>query len=204
MSTVSRIDQGGDNSAPMTGSGEALAAPQAELEQLIARCALGDRAAFEALYDATSGKLFAVCCRILDRGAAAEDAMQDAYVKIWTHAGRYRVTGHSPMTWLITIARNTAIDRLRARRGQRAVTEYHDIHPAPGSNPETAMLARSEAGRIRACLDELDAERRRAITGAYLEGLSYAELAEIAGIPLNTMRTWLRRGLAALRECVAR
>ncbi|PWE29836.1 sigma-70 family RNA polymerase sigma factor [Pararhodobacter marinus] len=174
------------------------------LEDLIARASLGDRGAFEAIYDATSQKLYAVCCRILGQGHAAEDAMQDAYVKIWTHAGRYRVTGHSPMTWLITITRNTAIDRLRAQRSGRDVTEYHDIHPAPGSNPETAILARAEAGRISACLDELGEERRRAITGAYLDGLSYADLAERAGIPLNTMRTWLRRGLMALKECVSR
>jgi len=190
---------------PASGSpGAGLSSPQDRLEGLIARCALGDRSAFDALYEATSGKLFAVCCRILDRGNAAEDALQDTYVKIWTHAGRYRVTGHSPMTWLITIARNTAIDRLRARRGSGDVTEYHDIHPAPGSNPETAVLARSEAGRILACLNELGEARRKAITGAYLEGLSYEELASSAGIPLNTMRTWLRRGLAALRECMAR
>lgn len=181
-----------------------LSASQAELERLIARCALRDRAAFEALYDATSGKLHAVCCRILERGQAAEDALQDTYVKIWTYADRYRATGHSPMTWLITIARNVAIDRLRARRGDRDVAEYHDVVPAAGSNPETLALARSEAGRIRACLDELGEDRRRAITGAYLDGRSYAELAESAGIPLNTMRTWLRRGLAALRECMAR
>nr|WP_205631860.1 sigma-70 family RNA polymerase sigma factor [Cereibacter johrii] len=178
--------------------------PRTDLEALIARCAMGDRGAFESLYDATSGKLHAACCRILGRGQGAEDAMQDAYVKIWTHAGRYRVTGHSPMTWLITIARNTAIDRLRAQRRGGDVTEYHDIHPAAGSNPETRMLARAEAGRIRACLEELGADRRRAITGAYLDGLSYAELAERAGIPLNTMRTWLRRGLMALKDCVAR
>lgn len=181
-----------------------LSAAQTDLEALIARCALGERSAFESLYEATSGKLHAVCCRILGRGHSAEDAMQDAYVKIWTHAGRYRVTGHSPMTWLITIARNTAIDRLRAQRRGGDLAEYHDIHPAAGSNPESRMLASAEAGRIAACLDELGPDRRSAITGAYLDGLSYTELAERAGIPLNTMRTWLRRGLMALKDCVAR
>jgi RNA polymerase sigma-70 factor (ECF subfamily) len=175
-----------------------------DLEDLISRCALGDRAAFAALYDATSAKLYAVCARVLGQDHAAEDAMQDAYVKIWAHAGRYRVTGHAPMTWLITIARNTAIDRLRARRLHHDIEEHHGGIAAPGPSPESVALARSEAGRIQRCLEELEQDRRAAITGAYLDGLSYAELATRAGIPLNTMRTWLRRGLAALRECMSR
>ena len=108
------------------------------------------------------------------------------------------------MTWLITIARNTAIDRLRARRLHDDVEDYHGGIAAPGGNPEHIAVARSEAGRIQSCLEELEQDRRTAITGAYLDGLSYAELATRAGIPLNTMRTWLRRGLAALRECMSR
>ncbi|SEK29552.1 RNA polymerase sigma-70 factor, ECF subfamily [Roseovarius nanhaiticus] len=175
----------------------------ARLEDLIARCALKDRAAFAELYDASCGKLFAVCLRILRTRAAAEDAMQEAYIKIWKNADRYRVTGHSPMTWLITIARNTAIDHVRARRDDKDMADYQDIVPAPGATPEQSAIAASEAGRIGACLSELPQDRRAAITGAYLEGRSYAELAERAAVPLNTMRTWLRRGLSALRECMS-
>lgn len=174
-----------------------------QIEEWIARCALGDRAAFGALYDATSAKLFAVCVRVLDRNAAAEDAMQDAYIKIWKNAKRYRVTGHSPMTWLITIARNTAIDRLRARRGDKDLADYQDMLAAPGATPEQAAIVRSEAGQIGICLGTLPDDRRAAITGAYLEGRSYGDLADQAGVPLNTMRTWLRRGLIALRECMS-
>nr|WP_308917388.1 sigma-70 family RNA polymerase sigma factor [Jannaschia sp. LMIT008] len=174
------------------------------MEGYIARAALGERAAFTALYDATSGKLHAVCIRVLGAGRDAEDAMQDAYVKVWRNAGRYRATGHSPMTWLITIARNTAIDRLRARRGDADVADYDAALAAPGATPEQSAVAASEAGRLVACLDELPADRRAAITGAYLDGRSYAWLAAEAGVPLNTMRTWLRRGLIALRACMAR
>ena len=129
--------------------------------------------------------------------------MQDAYVKIWKNAERYRVTGHSPMSWLITITRNTAIDRLRARRGDKDMADYQDLLAAPGATPEQAAIARSEAGRIGECLGALPDDRRAAITGAYLEGRSYGDLAEQAGVPLNTMRTWLRRGLIALRECMS-
>ena len=87
-----------------------------QIEMLIARVAMNDRAAFNALYDATSAKLFGVSLRVLSNRAAAEDAMQDSFVKIWKNASRYQSNGLSPMTWLITIARNTAIDRLRATR----------------------------------------------------------------------------------------
>lgn len=200
----------------MTGErpGEAPARPRAsaqpdgdEVEALIARVALGDRAAFSALYDATSGKLFAVCLRVLNRSQSAEDAMQDAYVKIWRNAGRYRTTGHSPMSWLATIARNTAIDRLRARRETTPVADDGSAGVtliARGITPEQAAVAASEAGRLQGCLDELPGDRRAAVVGAYLDGRTYAELAGQAGVPLNTMRTWLRRALIALRECMAR
>ncbi len=175
-----------------------------EIEALIAEVALSDRAAFSRLYDATSGKLFAVCLRVLRERAAAEDSMQEAYVKIWNNAGRYQVTGHSPMSWLITIARNTAIDRLRARRSDRDVADFSERIAATGPDPEQSAVAASEAGRIGQCLDELDADRRAAIVGAYLRGETYQQLSDRFGVPLNTMRTWLRRGLAALRECMSR
>lgn len=176
----------------------------AEIEALIARVALGDRSAFSALYDATSAKLLAVCLRVLKERAAAEDAMQDVYVKVWNKADRYQVTGHSPMTWLITIARNTAIDRLRARRVDRDTDVLDDRIAASAPTPEQSAVAASEAGRIVACLDELEQDRRTAIKGAYLDGQSYKDLAEQLDVPLNTIRTWLRRGLERLRECMAR
>lgn len=175
-----------------------------EVEALIARIARGDQAAFAALYDVTSGKLLGICVRVLDERSAAEEAMQEAYVKVWNHAHRYRVTGHSPMTWLITIARNAAIDRLRARRGDTDLSDLEDRLAAPGPTPEEAALQASEARRILDCLDELDRDRRDAVVGAYLRGRSYSDLSGQFGAPLNTMRTWLRRGLASLRECLSR
>ncbi len=175
----------------------------ADLEDLISRCALRDRAAFEALFDATSAKLLAVCLRVLSNKTSAEDAMQDAYVKIWTHAGRYQTTGHSPMTWLITIARNTAIDRLRKRKFASDVDDPALALASPDPGPEAMAVAASSARRLSGCMDELPPERAAAVRGAYLEGRSYAELAEDFKQPLNTMRTWLRRGLIALRECMS-
>ena len=175
-----------------------------DIEDLIARVALGDRAAFSALYDATSAKLFGVVLRVLADRASAEDAVQDAYMKIWRHAGRYSANGLSPMTWMITIARNTAIDRLRQTRPGVDLDDVADHLTAPGPNPEQSAVAAGEARRIAACLDALDSDKGAAVRGAYLEGQSYADLAARFNVPLNTMRTWLRRSLQSLQECMAR
>jgi RNA polymerase sigma-70 factor (ECF subfamily) len=175
-----------------------------EIERLIARVALQDREAFDTLYERVGGKLFAVCLRVLTKRAAAEDAMQDTFVKIWKNADRYQANGLSPMTWLITIARNTAIDRLRARRkGHQDIDTPGLELAAPGPSPEQAAVAASEAARLSDCLDRLEEDRGAALRGAYLEGETYKDLASRFNVPLNTMRTWLRRGLIALRECMS-
>lgn len=176
--------------------------PLERIEALIARVTLDDRSALSELYDLTQAKLFAVSLRVLGERQAAEDAMHDTYVKIWKNADRYQVTGHSPMTWLITIARNTAIDRLRARRSHADVGAYSETLGSSAPTPEQSTLVASDAKRIVECLDTLPSDRRAAITGAYLDGRTYAELADAAKVPLNTMRTWLRRGLSALKECM--
>lgn len=175
-----------------------------KIEELIARVALKDRAAFEELYDLTSAKLMGVSLRVLNKRAAAEDAMQDTYVKIWNNADRYQANGLSPMTWLITIARNTAIDRLRSQRSGHQDIDTPGLElVAPGPSPEDFAVASSEAARLSGCLDELAEDRGAAVRGAYLEGASYADLADRFSVPLNTMRTWLRRGLISLRECMS-
>ncbi|WP_146587684.1 sigma-70 family RNA polymerase sigma factor [Puniceibacterium confluentis] len=173
-----------------------------DIEALIARTALGDRKAFATLYDQTSAKLFGVALRVLNNRANAEDVLQETYMKIWRYADRYTSNGMSPMTWLITIARNTAIDRIRATRDAADVDALADRLAAPGPTPEQSAVAGGEAARIVACLDQLEQDRGQAVRGAYLQGLSYAELAEKFSVPLNTMRTWLRRSLISLKECM--
>lgn len=175
-----------------------------EIETYIARMALGDQEAFAALYRATSAKLFGICLRVLGVQAEAEDALQEVYVKIWHNAGRYQVNGLSPMTWLITIARNLAIDRLRARKAKTgAGLEEAETLADPTPGPEALAMASSDRGRIVACMDELPADRADAVRRAYLEGETYKELADRYGQPLNTIRTWLRRSLITLRECLS-
>ncbi|MCK0140677.1 sigma-70 family RNA polymerase sigma factor [Aliiroseovarius sp. F47248L] len=175
-----------------------------ELEDWIVRTGLGDRAAFDALYDATSAKLFGVCLRVLNNRAEAEEVLQDAFVRIWQNAKRFKANGYSPMTWLITVTRNQAIDRLRTRKAPTEdIAARQDIADA-GPTPEDAALASSERDRINTCLDELDDPKAGAVRGAYLLGETYDELASRYAVPVNTMRTWLRRSLMKLKECLTR
>ncbi len=174
-----------------------------DIEAMIARMAMGDRAALSQLYAATSGKLFGIALRVLDDRPEAEDALQEIYVKLWHNADRYRANGLSPMTWLITVARNHAIDRLRARRGHQGagLEEVAEIADT-AQNPEEAAISASVRGRIGVCLGALPPERADAVRRAYILGECYADLAARHRVPLNTMRTWLRRSLLKLRECL--
>ncbi|QDC08967.1 sigma-70 family RNA polymerase sigma factor [Oceanicola sp. D3] len=175
-----------------------------DIEGMIARCGLGDRSAFADLYQATSSKLFGICLRILKERSEAEDALQEVYLRIWRKADSYTAGGPSPMAWLSTVTRNLAIDRLRAKAPP--ADELEDAPPlvASGPTPEQSAVAAGEAARIGACLGELEPERSAAVRGAYLEGATYDELASRYSVPLNTMRTWLRRSLIKLKECLER
>lgn len=172
------------------------------ISELISRVSLRDRAAFDVLYASTSAKLFGVCLRVLGNRTEAEDALQDIYVKIWNKADRFAVAGTSPISWLVAVARNHCIDRLRARkRVSTDLDEASDI-AEPSANPEQSAIAAGEARRLIDCLDQLDAARASAVRGAYLNGDSYELLAQRHKVPLNTMRTWLRRSLLKLKECL--
>lgn len=178
---------------------------QQEISALILRVALRDRSAFDGLYLATSAKLFGTCLRVLKDRSEAEEAMQEVFIKIWLKADRFAVTGQSPMSWLIAIARHQAIDRLRARREMTAglddaALEVRD--PAPG--PEASAVVAAERRQLDGCLAELDSTRAEAVRAAYLDGDSYADLAARHDVALNTMRTWLRRSLIRLKECLQR
>lgn len=175
-----------------------------DITKLIVRVSMKDRAAFDSLYRETSPKLFGVCLRILKERGEAEEALQEVFVKIWTKSDRFAVSELSPLSWLVAIARNHAIDVIRARRpagaDMDAAANVADTMP----DPEARAVAGGERERIHGCLDELEQDRAAAVRGAYLNGDSYQELAERFRVPLNTMRTWLRRSLIKLRECLER
>nr|WP_172682344.1 sigma-70 family RNA polymerase sigma factor [Sinorhizobium meliloti]AJT61572.1 RNA polymerase sigma factor [Sinorhizobium meliloti] len=175
-----------------------------DITELIVRTAMKDREAFDALYRSTNAKLFGVCLRILNNRSEAEEVVQEVFVKIWTRADRFAVSELSPISWLVAIARHQAIDRVRVRRlptsDLDAALNVSDSAP----NPEMAVLAGSRKEEIDRCLDELEEKRGEAVRGAYLDGLSYSELAQRHRIPLNTRRTWLRRSLMKLKGCLER
>lgn len=174
----------------------------ADIEEMILRTGLGDHVAFSALYDATSAKLFGVCLRILNNRTDAEDALQDVFIKIWKYADHYTINGYSPMTWLITIARNLAIDRLRERKvPTKNIDDGYDLADS-GPTPEMIAVGKSERAQIDRCLGELDEAHATALRGAYLEGQTYQDLADCAGVPINTMRTRLRRSLMKMNDCL--
>jgi RNA polymerase sigma factor (sigma-70 family) len=179
-------------------------APEA-LTDLMARVASGDRAALRQLYDATSAKLFAVCLRILSDREESEDVLQEVYVTIWRRADRFDAGRAGVMTWISTIARNRAIDRLRARGPLAYADQIDDLQIADGQvSAEALMVAAGEEGRVHKCLAELDERTARAIRTAFFEGVTYEALAHRMDAPLGTVKSWIRRGLARLKGCLER
>ena len=169
---------------------------------LLARITTQDRVAFRDIYTTTSSKLMGVLLRILHDRAEAEDALQEVYTRVWLRAGRYDATKGRGMTWLIAIARNLAIDRLRTRVEQVADDGMAEAMVDQTPSAEGRLVAQGEAQRVTDCFGQLEPDKAEAVRGAYLNGLSYLDLAARYDVPINTMRTWLRRSLLRLRECL--
>ena len=177
--------------------------PAQELTALLSRVAQQDRAAFTAVYKATSSKLYGIVLRILQRRDIADEVLQEVYVKIWDRAADYDPRMASPITWMATIARNRALDEVRRKRPD-SIEDHPELLEA-ASDEESALAAvmRGEDGkRLADCLSRLDPDRRQMVVLAYCEGLSRDELAEKYGQPVNTVKTWLRRSLAQLKGCL--
>ena len=175
----------------------------AELVRLLAAVADGDQAAFERLYAATRAKLYGVVLRILRRADLADEVMQEAYLKIWNSAGQFDPALASPITWMVTIARNRAIDLARKKRDV-SVEEAPEVLElaAESVDPLTARERSEELRRLLNCLGRLDPDERRLMLLAYYNGLSREQLAAKLGRPVNTIKTWLRRSILAVRECL--
>lgn len=178
----------------------------APLKAVMARVAAGDRAALRQLYQATSAKLFGVALRILSDREEAEDVLQEVYVTVWRRADRYDGARASVMTWVSTIARNRAIDRLRSRRPMAYAEQVDELEIADESQPGAeALLATSDdANRLQGCLGELDDRTQGVIRTAFFEGVTYEALAQRMNTPLGTVKSWIRRGLARLKGCLER
>ncbi len=172
------------------------------IAELLIRVAAQDRAAFADVYSATSAKLMGVMIRMLRDRASAEDALQEVYIRVWLRSGRYDPAKGGGMTWMIAVARNLALDRLRRRSEEQAPERAAEAMVDQTPTAERRLIALGEARRVEDCFDQLEPSKADAVRGAYLSGLSYVALADRHKVPLNTMRTWLRRGLISLKECL--
>ncbi len=176
----------------------------AELSALLARAATGDQAAFQQFYDRTAAKLFGIIVRILVERGDAEDVLQEVYVTVWRKAAEFDAARASPVTWVATIARNRAIDRLRAR-GSRPAAPIDDAMDVRDDSPGADILleAAGEAARVQTALAALEPRHADAIRSCYFEGLTYEALAVREGVPVGTLKSWVRRGLLRMRADLA-
>ena len=180
-----------------TGAGDDLA-------DLLTRISARDAAAFAALYKQTSAKLYGVVARILTRGDVASDVLQEIYVRIWEKAGEFDPAKGSPLAWMATIARNRALDEVRRVRPLSLEDQPEGFEPAAEDVDPLAMRQRSEGlTALVDCLKALDDEKRAVVLLAYYRGLSREALAKRFGRPVPTIKTWLHRSLAQLRDCLA-
>lgn len=191
-------------------------APQPDLAHLLSRTALGDRAAFDQLYRDTSAHLLGVILRIQKDRAQAEDVLQEVYVNVWRSAQSFNPALSQARTWLNSVARNRAIDSLRRRQSEPQTVSRFQAGPdeddtdmlqdiaADTPGPLELLEQASNARALTDCMRGLSGEQQHSLALAYYQGLTHAEVAEQMGQPLGTVKSWVRRGLQGLKNCLER
>jgi RNA polymerase sigma-70 factor (ECF subfamily) len=169
---------------------------------LLAQCSLGNRQAFETLYRSVSPRLHGVALRFMGRPDLAEDVLQESFVRIWFNASRYEAHLSAPLTWMINITRNLAIDQLRKHREQPLADGQQDAMADESRSAYELLDSEREAHALNRCLDSLEGMQRQSITVAYFQGLSCSELADHLAAPLGSVKSWIRRGMERLRRCL--
>jgi len=185
------------------------------LSDLLARTGLGDRAAFATLYERTSAHLLGVVMRIQRDRALAEDILQEVYVNVWRAAQSFDAAQSQPLTWLTSVARNRAIDSLRRAQAQPQLkanlsttanedeeTDVYDTVADDAPGPLDLLSRASEARALAMCMEVLSAQQRQSVALAFFDGLSHAEVADSMHQPLGTVKSWVRRALTALKNCL--
>ena len=180
--------------------------PSDELAASLAACARGDRGGLKRIFDGEAARLIAVAERILRRRELAEEVVQDAFIRIWTSAHQYSPERGSARGWIHAIVRNRALNMLRDGRREDTV-EDDRLETLRESDQLDHILsawhALDQNSRLRECLGTLDEMKRRGILLAYIGGYTHGEIAGRLRLPLGTTKSWIRRGLSALRECMA-
>ena len=179
------------------------AEPRGSDHALIRRMVEGDEAALAALYDRYSGVVYSVASRILREAGAAEEVLQDIFYQLWRTASHFDLTRGSLPGWLLVMARNRAIDRLRRRH--RSAAEGAQCDPVATAPSLEAAAARSEMmSRVRSVVEGMPAAQRQALELAYFEGLTHTEIAARTREPLGTIKTRLRSALQELKKALSR
>ena len=181
--------------------------PEHDLPQLLARVVLRDQAAFERLYRATCTHLLSVAYRVLNNRDRAEEVLQDAFVNVWHNAGSYNATLAAPMTWLINIVRNRAIDVARSGKTERATTGVFDeealqVPDDDALEPQQLLSQSLTKAHVDGCMASLNASQRQALALAYYRGMVHTDIAQALNAPLGTVKAWVRRGLDRLKDCL--
>ena len=176
-----------------------------QLGSLLARCAAADSGALQRLYELVSPILFASLTRILRRRALAEEALQDVFVSIWQRAGQFSAARGRPMAWMVSIARYRAIDLLRHERRVPALVP--EVPERLSAQPEAESEGGSPAwlppsGLLEHCLSLLTERQKHCLELAFVGGNSHEDISRLTGSPLGTVKSWIRRGLHSLRQCL--
>lgn len=178
------------------------------LIRLLAETGAGNQRAFAQLYQACSSHLYALLLRMLKRRDWADEALQDCFLRVWQKADTYAPEKGAPLTWLLTVARYRALDLLRMKRPEVEMPEEGEEAPMTfadlGQSPEDGAVEREGMGMLRECMKDLQDEQKRSVLLAYYEGYTHQELARQMNAPLGTVKSWVRRGLSRLRECLDR
>jgi RNA polymerase sigma-70 factor (ECF subfamily) len=182
-------------------------APEDDDAAVLAAIGRGERASLRILYDRLSGLTLAVALRILGSRSEAEEVVQDAFMDVWTRATRYDPSRGSARTWVLSIARNRAIDRLRSRgvaaRAVDGARAQAEVAPSPGATPLETAVERQARERIQAALLELPPEQRQVLELGYFEGFSQSEIADQLREPLGTVKSRVRAALDKLARALS-
>lgn len=163
--------------------------------------ARGDRQAFRRIYEASQAKIYGICMGMLRDRERANDAFQEAFVKIWERAAQFDPAKGAAMAWMVTIARRCVLDRLR-RQGAPTMA-LDDIDPESASLAIAPAASVGSGRNLQRCLGRLEPEQAQSIVLAFVYGLTHAELAHRMGKPLGTVKSWVRRGLIELKDCMS-
>jgi RNA polymerase sigma-70 factor (ECF subfamily) len=188
-------------SAPQGGRAN-MQAQDTELSAWLAQAAAGDQGALRRIYQAEGSRLYGIALKILRERSAAQDALQDAFVAVWQRARQFDPARGSARVWLAAVVRHRALDLARAR-GRETLSDDPGLgDEAITDDPTDRIAAAADGARLAHCLGGLEEKNRRSIVLAFVDGMSHAQVAEKLGLPLGTVKAWIRRGLLSLRACM--